>query len=109
VLAVDGHPASDEDLVAVGPAVEERAAALDPQAETVLDIHCPHCGASTAQVLDAAEFLVEELTRTGRYLYQEVHTLAWCYHWGEDEILGLTVDKRRRYLELIQDSMGAGP
>ena len=109
VVAVDGHPATDGELVAVGPAVEERVAALDPQAETVLDIHCPHCGASTAHALDAAEFLVEELTRTGRYLFQEVHTLAWYYHWGEDEILGLTVDKRRRYLELIQDSMGAGP
>ena len=65
------------------PAIEDRLAALDPQAETVLDIRCPQCDASTAHVLDAAEFLAEELARTGRYLYHEVHTLAWYYHWSE--------------------------
>ena len=108
VLAVDDHPPTDDELAAVRPAVEDRVAALDPQAETILGIHCPQCDASTTHTLDAAEFLVEELTRTSRYLYQEVHALAWHYHWSEDDILGLTVDKRRRYLDLIQDSLG-GP
>lgn len=108
VLAVDDHPPTDDDLVAVRSAVEDRIAALDPQAETILNIRCPHCDASTAHVLDAAEFLIEELTRTSRFLYREVHALAWYYHWSEGEILGLTVDKRRRYLDLIQDTLG-GP
>jgi hypothetical protein len=107
VLAVDDHPSSDDELAVVRPAVEDRVAALDPQAETILDVHCPECDTSTAHPLDAAEFLVEELTRTSRYLYREVHALAWYYHWSEDEILGLTVDRRRRYLDLIQDSVGA--
>jgi hypothetical protein len=107
LLAVDDHPPSDDELAAARSAVEDRVAALDPQAETILDIHCPTCGASTAHALDAAEFLVEELTRTGRHLYREVHVLAWHYHWSEGEILSLTVDKRRRYLDLIQDTLGA--
>jgi hypothetical protein len=107
VLAVDNHEPTDDDLVVVRSAVEERIAALDPQAEAMLDIRCPHCDTSTAHTLDAAEFLVEELTRTSRYLYHEVHALAWYYHWSEDEILGLTVDKRRRYLDLIHDTVGA--
>jgi hypothetical protein len=107
VLTVDGDPPTDDDLLAVRTAVEDRIAALDPQAETVLDVRCPHCGANTAHILDAAAFLVEELTRTSRYLYREVHALAWYYHWSEAEILGLTVDKRQRYLGLIQDTVGA--
>jgi hypothetical protein len=108
VLVVDDHPPSDDELAAVRSAVEERVAALDPQAETILDIRCPACDTATAHVLDAAEFLVEELTWSSRHLYREVHALAWHYHWSEDDILGLTVDKRRRYLDLIQDSL-AGP
>jgi hypothetical protein len=107
VLVVDGHQPDEDELAAVRPAVEDRAAALDPQAETILEIRCPQCDTTTGHALDAAGFLIEELTRSSRYLYREVHALAWHYHWPEGEILGLTVDKRRRYLDLIQDALGA--
>jgi hypothetical protein len=107
VLAVDDHPPGDHELAAVRSAVEDRMATLDPQAEATLDLRCPECDTPSAHALDAAEFLVEELTSTSRHLYREVHALAWHYHWSELDILGLSVDRRRRYLDLIQDSLGA--
>jgi hypothetical protein len=35
-------------------------------------------------------------------LYEEVHRLAWHYHWAEREILAMTHSKRRRYLALLR-------
>ncbi|WP_448612074.1 T4 family baseplate hub assembly chaperone [Geodermatophilus sp. URMC 60] len=107
VLAVDDHAATDDELALVRTVIDDRIAALDPQAEALLDIRCPQCDASTPHVLDAGQFLMEELARTGRYLYSEVHTLAWYYHWSEGAILDLPVDRRRRYLDLIADTVGA--
>jgi hypothetical protein len=34
-------------------------------------------------------------------LHEEVHQLAYRYHWPEAEILGLTQTKRHRYLALV--------
>jgi len=34
-------------------------------------------------------------------LYEEVHHLAYHYHWAERDILEMTRFKRRRYLSLL--------
>lgn len=108
VTAIDGAPATDDELTAVRDDVDRRIAALDPQAETLLTMACPSCAGALSSVLDAAAFLFEELARHGRHLTREVHTLAWYYHWSEADILGLPVGRRRRYLELIDDAVGGG-
>jgi hypothetical protein len=42
-------------------------------------------------------------------LYEEVHRLAYHYHWPERDILDLSPTKRRRYLGLVAREMeGAG-
>jgi hypothetical protein len=102
---VDGRPAVAADVEAIGAALEARLAELDPQAEALFDIACPHCDASTTAVLDAAEYLFEDIARRSRYLYEEVHSLAVHYHWSEAEILALPTAKRRRYLDLIEATM----
>lgn len=111
VSAVDGGPPTDTQLAGLRADVERRIAALDPQAETLLTTTCPSCDAQLSTALDAATFLVEELARRGRHLPVEVHTLAWQYHWSEADILGLSISRRRRYLELIDDAVrtGGGP
>ena len=83
-----------------------RMAALDPQAEMVVKLACPDCGAEFSAVLDAATILFRELTATTDRLYHEVHAIALHYHWSEREILGLDVQRRRRYLDLIADAVG---
>jgi hypothetical protein len=108
VSLVDGLDVTDASLDEVRPAVSERLAALDPQAETVLAVACPECAGSTDVLLDAAGYLVEEVTRRAQFLYEEIHTLAWYYHWSEHDILSMPAPRRHRYLELIESSLGRG-
>jgi hypothetical protein len=82
-----------------------RLAELDPQAEAVVKLACPECGAETSALLDAATVLFRELTATSDRLFREVHAVATHYHWSEHEILSLDVHRRRRYLELIADAV----
>jgi len=37
-----------------------------------------------------------------KYLDEEIHTIAFYYHWTEDAILKLSLRQRRRYVELIE-------
>jgi hypothetical protein len=86
---------------ALAEAVATRMADLDPQAEIRLAFTCPKCGHRVAVLLDAANFLLAELTGQARALDEDVHRLALHYHWGEAEILGLPVVRRRKYLDLL--------
>jgi hypothetical protein len=81
-------------------------ARLDPQAEILLQLECPACGAECAPVLDAATILFGELTGSEHRLFEEVHALARSYHWGQAEILSLDIRRRRRYLDLILELDG---
>jgi hypothetical protein len=73
----------------------------DPQAEIELDLACPVCNTAFSVVFDTAEFFLQELDQRAAQLTQDVHTLAWHYHWSERDILQLPRRRRARYLELI--------
>jgi hypothetical protein len=90
------------DLSGPIPALMEE---LDPQAELLLDVACPECGRTFTALLDAADYLLRETAVPGDDLYHQVHSLALHYHWSEAEILGLSPVKRRRYLELLSESL----
>jgi hypothetical protein len=97
-----------EDLPdAIVTAVADRMAELDPQAELRLDMTCPSCGAAISTLFDTASFLFAEVG-AGDRLLEEVHALAWYYHWPETDILALTATRRRRYLDLIASSLQRG-
>jgi hypothetical protein len=83
-------------------AVETAIAEVDPHAEIALSFTCPECGATSAPVLDAVSYVLDELQARVAGLEHEVHTLASCYGWDESEILALPAPRRRRYLELIE-------
>ena len=78
---------------------------LDPQAELRMEVSCPECGESFPALLDAAAFLLQEIGQHAEHLYRQIHSLALHYHWSEAEILDLSPVKRRRYLELLADSL----
>lgn len=82
-------------------------AELDPQAELVLRPVCPDCGAQLSALLDVTSFLLSEIDRHARTLLQQVHQLAFRYHWSEAEILAMPVRRRQTYLELIQQELDA--
>jgi hypothetical protein len=57
-------------------------------------------------LFDTATFFLAEVAATADRLLDEVHAIAWHYHWSESEILDLPRARRRRYLDLIASSLG---
>jgi hypothetical protein len=85
-----------------------RMAALDPQAEILLDLTCPECAAGFIVPFDAGDYFFRELALHERELYREVHALSLHYHWSEDAALGLSRRKRQTYFELLADDLTRG-
>ncbi|MEU9112636.1 hypothetical protein AB0D04_12745 [Streptomyces sp. NPDC048483] len=82
----------------------EEAERADPAAETTLNIACPECGEATPAELDIAAYLWTELDAWARDVLLDVHLLATAYGWSEPEILALSPQRRRYYLELCADA-----
>lgn len=82
--------------------VSELAAEMerrDAQAEILLDFSCPTCGLRWRALLDVLTFLWAELCGRARHLLNEVHLLARAYGWTEEDILKMSLARRRFYLE----------
>lgn len=88
-------------------AIAVRMAELDPQAEVRLAFECAACGRAVETLFDTASFFLAEVAATADRLFDEVHAIAWHYHWSETQILALPRPRRRRYLDLIAASVGA--
>lgn len=82
-------------------ALSERLGEIDPQAETLLDLSCPACGAEWQLPFDIGSFLWRELSAEAQRLLAEVHTLARAYGWREADILAMSATRRRAYVELV--------
>lgn len=90
--------------------LDERAIALieDSLDEVTADIgtelliQCPEC-----EMEQRVTFNPYHLNHFNFHeLYQEVHTLAYHYHWSEEAILALPQERRHLYLNLIQSARG---
>jgi hypothetical protein len=75
--------------------------ALDIQADSRIEIHCPACGAQSSAEFDIAAFFWQEITAQARRLLREVHALARAYGWREADILAMSARRRQAYLSLI--------
>lgn len=88
-----------DDLARIEAALE----AVSPEVAVSVQAACPCCG--TTQEIDVDPYRV--LCRySGLELFQEIHILAATYHWSEAEILALSQERRRRYLDLIDRARG---
>ncbi len=96
----------DENLDEVPPAFTAallaRMAELDPLADVRLGVHCPACRHAWEAGFDIAGFFLAELTAWASRLLREVHELAVAHGWSETEILNLSPQRRRAYLEMIR-------
>jgi hypothetical protein len=97
----------DDDPVPAGelPAsvVEElgrRMAAADPQAELRLQLQCPACETEWTVEVDPAAFVWHELEERARAALLGVACLAAAYGWSEGDVLAMSRERRRAYLEL---------
>ena len=92
-------------LAEAAPWVEEAMSQAAPRLELEIEARCPECGAAVSADVDIVAFLLSELAGDPNAIRQEVHVLAWHYHWPESEILALTPRSRRRYIDLISDEL----
>jgi hypothetical protein len=76
-----------------------------PRVELTMEAQCPECGREFAVPFDPQEFFFGELRTSRDLLYREVHYLAYHYHWGEQEIMAMPRDKRRRYIAVLADEL----
>lgn len=85
--------------------IEECMQQLAPKVEQTMEATCAECGRTFVAPFDIQRFFLGELRTDGELLYQEVHYLAYHYHWGEQEIMEMTRDKRRRYIDVLADAI----
>jgi hypothetical protein len=78
---------------------------LAPQVDVELDLSCPECSHQFVLPFDTSAFFFDEVALKTDELLQEVHTLAFYYHWSESEILSLDRRKRRAYLALLHEAL----
>lgn len=105
------HVSTDGDLPIEGvpSSVKEQLphiiAELDPQAEISINITCTACGNVFRTILDAGTYFFGELGSHLSQLYNEVHLLAYHYHWSETEIMSMSTAKRHRYCNLLLNAL----
>ena len=74
---------------------------LDPQAEIGFKLKCPECNREFNTILDAGIYFRNELQYNINELYNEIHFLAYHYHWSEHEIMAMSIGKRRLYCDML--------
>ncbi|MCK4762160.1 MAG: hypothetical protein KAW12_08185, partial [Candidatus Aminicenantes bacterium] len=70
-----------------------------------MEIVCAECGKEFSYPFDLYGFFLDEVRKGIEFLYREVHLLAYHYHWSEQEILAMSRQKRRMYIEILADEI----
>lgn len=73
----------------------------DPGALRVLEVRCPGCGHAWECDFDVAAYFWIEIEAAALRLLRDVHVLARGYGWSEQDILAMSPQRRRAYLELV--------
>lgn len=87
--------------------IEECMRRAAPNVAQTMDARCTECGRGFTAPLDVQRFFLGELRNDGTRLYQEVHYLAYHYHWAERDIMAMTRDKRHTYIDVLAEAIGA--
>ena len=79
----------------------QRIGEADPQADVEVNLLCPSCQHGWQTSFDIVSYLWTELQARATQLLREVHLLASTYGWRESDILSLSAQRRRCYLEMV--------
>lgn len=98
----DGHELTVAELpTPVIDAMVEQMAQADPQADVRLNLTCPACGHQWRATFDIVSFFWTEINTWAQRTLQEIHTLASAYGWREADILAMSAQRRRLYLQMV--------
>jgi len=78
---------------------------LDPLSDILLTLVCPSCNNVFKIPFIIEDFFFKEIRSRLNNLEVDVHWLAFNYHWTESEILSLPIPKRKRYLQLVRNTI----
>jgi hypothetical protein len=93
-LVFDTLPESTQEKIAVA------IAALDPQAELLMDLVCPACHGAWQGVFEVNDFVWAEIRTRAKRLLQHIDALARVYGWREADILALSETRRNLYVQM---------
>jgi hypothetical protein len=99
--SLNGHIIGDN-LIST---IASKLAELDPYADLIFDLKCPLCNYFFEIPFNAEDFILREIDIRSQYLENEVHLLAFYYHWTEDAILSLPIKRRKAYADLIKRTL----
>jgi hypothetical protein len=74
---------------------------LDPAGAVRVTLTCSGCGEGVLADADPADFVARDLDLQVEGLMRDVDVIAGRYGWSEEAIVGLPVERRRRYVDLI--------
>ncbi|HEV2862131.1 MAG TPA: hypothetical protein VGX48_14065 [Pyrinomonadaceae bacterium] len=94
---VDAAQLPSEVLEAVGARMGE----ADPQGDMRLALNCTACAHAWQEAFDIGQYLWGELNAWAARTLGEVHRLAKAYGWREADILALSPQRRRIYLDMV--------
>jgi hypothetical protein len=98
---LSSEPLGDEIMSVISAKLDE----MDPLADPNLDATCPSCGHAFLLPLDAERIVLESIRIRTRQFENEIHWLAFYYHWSEESIMSLPVTRRKHYISLIRDTV----
>jgi len=78
---------------------------IDPMADITLDLKCPECDHRIQTPFEVEDFILREIHSQFHSIEKEIHWVALNYKWSEKDILNLPIQKRRRYIELINETL----
>jgi hypothetical protein len=81
--------------------IEAEMLRVTPMVEREIETACAECRRTFVTPVDLRRFFFGELRTDNQMLYQEVHYLAYHYHWSEAEILAMPRTKRALYLDVL--------
>lgn len=80
--------------------IAARLPEIDPAADLRIATRCPACDHGWVARLDVDAFVWAELDHLARRVLGDIDALARAYGWTEPQILELSAERRRHYLEL---------
>lgn len=85
--------------------IEQKMQSLAPDVELTMEAECPECHRNFTIPFDLQEFFFGELNTSRELLRREIHYLAYHYHWSEQDILSMSKDRRREYIEILAEEI----
>lgn len=86
----------------VWEALNDRMSEEDPQADIRMQFVCPNCNHSWEMNFDIGSYLWSEINVWAKKILEEVYLLAGFFRWSEKDILNMSSNRRRLYIDMIR-------